>query len=172
MLFQRCARLGVFLVMLPGYVLSQESKPKFQIVAEVSDASGAVLVGATVQVQGISAPTKFSGTTNEMGKFRIQLEAEKYTVSIMEWGFKTLVQQLEVTSAEDQRFSFVLEPASAAMPGPCCSVPDPGLETEMSKLPDQLVLPPTPVLPPIKLHAPRRSPIVRFFSGIRQQLGF
>jgi hypothetical protein len=44
-----------------------------------------------------------------VGDFRIQSEAGKYTVSIIESGFKTLTQQVEVTSVEDQRFSFVLE---------------------------------------------------------------
>ena len=129
------------------------------------------MMGATVHGQGISAPTKFRGVTNEVGEFRIQLEAGTYIVSIMEFGFKTLTQQVEVTSVEDQRFSFVLEASPAAVPGPCCFVADP-METEMSKLSDQLVLPPSPVVPPIKLHAPRRSPMARFFSAIGHQFGF
>jgi hypothetical protein len=158
------------MIMLPGYVLSQESRPKFQIVAGVSDASGAVLVGVAVQVQGISAAMKFHGATNELGKFRIQLAAGEYSVTIMELGFKTLTQQIEVTSVENQQFSFVLEPALVAATGPCCFASI--LETEMSKLSDQLVLPPSPMVPPIKLPAPRRSPIARFFSAIGQQLGF
>jgi hypothetical protein len=42
MLFHRSATLGVLLVMVPGYVLSQGSRQKFQIGVEVFDVSGAV----------------------------------------------------------------------------------------------------------------------------------
>jgi hypothetical protein len=120
MLFQRSARLGVLLVMLPGYVLSQESRPKFPILVEVSDISGAVVVGATIQVHSISAPMKVLAATNEVGEFRIQLEAGKYTVSIMDSGFKTLTQQIEVTDVENQRFGFVLQ--IGTMCSPCVDV--------------------------------------------------
>ena len=166
MLLQRFAKLGVLLVMLPGYALSQESRPKFQIAAEVSDVSGAVLAGATVRIHAISASTEIRGTTNEVGKFLIQLEGGKYTFSIMELGFKALTQQVEVTGVEDQRFSFVLEidPRYSGYQGPCCF--EAMLETEMSRLPDRLVLPPSPVVPPLKPPTLRRNAIARFFSAI------
>jgi hypothetical protein len=176
MLFRRFVSLAVLLVLQPGYVLSQECRPKLQMVAEVSEASGAVLVGAAVQVQGISAPTKFSGTTNEIGRLRIQLEAGKYTVSVGESGFKTLTQEIEVTSVGDQRFSFVLEidPRYSGYLGPCCFQNiQLKFEPEMSELPYQLVPPPSvSLLPLIPTRAHRRNPIARFFSAIVHQLGF
>ena len=39
------------------------------------------------------------------------------------------------------------------------------LQTEMSKMPDQLVLPPSPAMAPIKLRSPRQNPIPRFFDA-------
>jgi hypothetical protein len=176
MLFRRLASLAVLLVTCQVYVLAQECRPKFQIVAEVSDPSGAVLVGATVQIQGISTPTKFRGTTNENGEFLIQLGAGKYTVSIGELGFKTRTQQIEVTSIEDQPFSFVLEIDSlhSGYQGPCCFQNfQLAFEPELSELPYQLVPPPSvSLLPLIPTRAHHRNPIARFFSGIGHQLGF
>jgi len=46
------------------------------------------------------------------------------------------------------------------------------IPTEMAKLSDQLVLPPSPVMPPIKPRSQRRNPIGRLFSDIGQLLGF
>jgi hypothetical protein len=175
MLFRHFASLAVVLVIIPGCVLSRECRPKFQIVGEVLDPSGAILAGGTVQVQGISTPTKFGGTTNEIGKFRTQLEAGKYTVSIEKLGFKTLTQQIEVTSVGEQRFGFVLEIDSrnSGYQGPCCFPLQRALQPEMSELPYQLVPPPSvSLLPLIPTRAHRRNPIARFFSAIGRQLGF
>jgi|SRR5580704_1645436 hypothetical protein len=119
MFFRRTARLGVLLVMLPGYALSQESGPKVLILVEITDISGAAVPGATVQIQHVSPPNKFLGATNEVGEFHIQLAAGKYTVSIMDSGFKTLTQQIEVTNAENQRFDFVLQVGTCS---PCVEV--------------------------------------------------
>jgi hypothetical protein len=175
MLFERCIRLGLLLVIPPSYVLAQESSPKLQIVGEVLDVSGAAIADATVQVQGISAPTKLSANTNQAGQFRPLLESGKYDITIMRSGFKTLTQQVEVTSVGEQRFSFVLEIDSrnSGYQGPCCFQNQPVFQPEMSELPHQLVPPPSvSLLPLIPPRAHSRNPIARFFSAIGRQLGF
>jgi hypothetical protein len=119
MLFRLCAGLCVLLVMLPGYVLSQESGPKVLVLVQLTDISGAVVPSAIVQVQRVSPPSKFLGATNELGELRLQLEAGKYTVSIMDSGFKTITQQITVSRVENQRFGFVLEIGTCS---PCVEV--------------------------------------------------
>jgi hypothetical protein len=179
MLFQLCARLAALLLVLPSLVLSQDSTQKFQITAVVTDNSGAVVPGTTIQVQDISTAMKFSGTTNGIGNFTIPVEPRRYDVSISKLGFKTLTEQIEVKSGSDQRFSFVLMRDETRFEiwtcSPCLPIAS---DTRMSQLPvqsvlpDQLVLSPSPVVPPITQYRRHRNPIAHFFSAIGRRLGF
>jgi hypothetical protein len=85
----------------------------------------------------------------------------------MQPGFETLAQ-VEVVSRENQRFSFVLQPGPLQVCSLCVGDgTGPMSEPEMSKLPDLLVLPQSPVVPQLKATNLQRNPIARLLSALR-----
>src|SRR5216683_2787108 len=67
------------------------------ISGDVTDASGAVVPGATVTVENLGTAEKRTATTTSTGSFRVpDLAIGKYRVTATAEGFKTLVQSSEV----------------------------------------------------------------------------
>jgi hypothetical protein len=127
---------------------------------------------ATITATNLGTGQKQSVTTDQRGKFHFaKLSPGKYSVTIFllehpeSWTFG-----LWITEANQVWASI----SACEVPSLSYQPPAPlfmFVETERSKLSDQLVLPASPVVPPIKLHDPRRSPIARFFSAIGHKLG-
>ena len=70
------------------------------IIGTVSDASGAVIPGATVVVKNNATATEFNATTNEQGGFTIPaVDPGTYTVTVTLMGFKTAVVSDVVVNA-------------------------------------------------------------------------
>src|SRR6202795_2348247 len=74
------------------------------ITGNVTDASGAVIAGATVAVENLGTNQKRTATTSRSGNFDIpDLAIGKYKVSATEEGFKTAVQTVEVLTGAVSR---------------------------------------------------------------------
>ncbi len=79
------------------------------ITGDVTDASGAVIGGATVIVENLGSNQKRTATTTSTGGFRVpDLAIGKYKVTATAEGFKTLVQTAEVLTGAVTRAEFKL----------------------------------------------------------------
>ncbi len=85
------------------------------IVGTVSDASGAVVPNATVQVVNDETDAKFKGASNSTGYYSIPyLPYGKYSLSANASGFKTFnVQAIEVAAATTTTINISLTVGSA-----------------------------------------------------------
>ena len=80
----------------------------------VTDASGAVIVGATVTAKNLSTGSSRQATTGDIGQFSIpQLEIGTYEVSVTKGGFKIYKETVTVRSGENARITSKLEVGSA-----------------------------------------------------------
>jgi len=80
----------------------------------VTDASGAVIVGAKVTVKSLSTGASRETTTNDIGQFSVaQLELGSYEVSIEKNGFKLNKETAVVRSGENTRLASKLEVGGA-----------------------------------------------------------
>jgi hypothetical protein len=79
------------------------------ISGDVTDASGAVVAGATITVENLGTNEKRSATSNASGSFRVpDLAIGKYRVTATAEGFKTLVEAAEVLTGAVARVEFKL----------------------------------------------------------------
>jgi Carboxypeptidase regulatory-like domain/TonB dependent receptor/TonB-dependent Receptor Plug Domain len=79
------------------------------ISGDVTDASGAVVAGATVTVENLGTSEKRTATTTSSGSYRVpDLAIGKYKVAATAEGFKTLVQTTEVLTGAVSRAEFKL----------------------------------------------------------------
>jgi hypothetical protein len=79
------------------------------ITGTVTDASGAVIAGATVTVENLGTNQKRTATTSRSGNFDVpDLAIGKYKVSATSEGFKTVVQAVEVLTGAVSRAEFKL----------------------------------------------------------------
>ena len=79
------------------------------ISGDVTDASGAVVAGATITVENLGTAEKRTATTTSTGSFRVpDLAIGKYKVTASAEGFKTLVQTSEVLIGAVTRAEFKL----------------------------------------------------------------
>src|SRR5687767_6362574 len=85
--------LSVCLVALAGTPASaQGGRTTTSLSGTVTDASGAVIPGATVAVKNNATATEFHATTNESGSFTVpSVDPGSYTVTVTLMGFKTAV---------------------------------------------------------------------------------
>ena len=75
-----------------GPALAQGGSTAASIIGTVTDASGAVIPGATVEVKNNATATTFNATTNDQGGFTIPaVDPGSYTVTVTLMGFKTAV---------------------------------------------------------------------------------
>jgi hypothetical protein len=80
------------------------------ISGEVTDASGAVVAGATIAVENLGTSEKRTATTTASGSFRVpDLAIGKYKLTATAEGFKTLVQPAEVLTGAVTRAEFKLQ---------------------------------------------------------------
>ena len=80
----------------------------------VTDASGAVVVGAKVTVKNLSTGATREATTSDIGQFSIaQLEIGSYEVSIEKGGFKIYRETTTVRSGENARLAAKLDVGTA-----------------------------------------------------------
>jgi hypothetical protein len=80
----------------------------------VTDASGAVVVGAKVTIKSLSTGTMRETVTSDVGQFSVaQLEIGGYEVAIEKSGFKTYKGTTTVRSGENSRLAAKLEIGSA-----------------------------------------------------------
>jgi hypothetical protein len=87
-------------VAFSGTAWAQGGSTASSIIGTVSDASGAVIPGATVVVKSNSTGTEFNATTNEQGGFTIPaVDPGTYTVTVTLMGFKTAVVSDVVVNA-------------------------------------------------------------------------
>jgi hypothetical protein len=97
-----CSWLMVALmsVAIGGEAWAQGGSTASSIIGTVSDASGAVIPGATVVVKSNSTGTEFNATTNEQGGFTIPaVDPGTYTVTVTLMGFKTAIVSDVVVNA-------------------------------------------------------------------------
>jgi hypothetical protein len=79
------------------------------ISGDVTDASGAVVAGATVTVENVGTSEKRTARTTASGSYRVpDLAIGKYKVTATAEGFKTLVQTAEVLTGAVSRADFKL----------------------------------------------------------------
>src|SRR3984893_1183574 len=79
------------------------------ITGNVTDASGAVIAGATITVENLGTNQKRTATTSRSGNFDVpDLAIGKYKVSASAEGFKTAVQTVEVLTGAVSRAEFKL----------------------------------------------------------------
>jgi hypothetical protein len=75
-----------------GTAWAQGGSTASSIIGTVTDASGAVIPGATVVVKSNATATEFNATTNDQGSFTIPaVDPGTYTVTVTLMGFKTAV---------------------------------------------------------------------------------
>jgi hypothetical protein len=80
------------------------------ISGEVTDASGAVVAGATISVQNLGTNDRRTATTTKSGSFDVpDLAIGKYKVTATAEGFKTVVQTAEVVTGAVTRAEFKLQ---------------------------------------------------------------
>src|ERR1700719_1187673 len=97
------------LLLLIGLSLSTAQTITGTISGDVTDASGAVVAGATITVQNLGTNQKRTATTSKSGNFDVpDLAIGKYKVTASAEGFKTLVQTSEVLTGAVTRAEFKL----------------------------------------------------------------
>jgi hypothetical protein len=80
----------------------------------VTDPSGAVLVGATVDAQSVATNVVSSTTTNERGFYVLQVPVGIYDIRVTSGGFRTQVREkVQVTIGSDLAIDFSMTLASA-----------------------------------------------------------
>jgi hypothetical protein len=80
------------------------------ISGDVTDASGAVVAGATISVQNLGTNERRTATTTKSGNFDVpDLAIGKYKVTATAEGFKTVVQTAEVVTGAVTRAEFKLQ---------------------------------------------------------------
>jgi len=80
------------------------------ISGDVTDASGAVVAGATISLQNLGTNEKRTATTTKSGSFDVpDLAIGKYKVTATAEGFKTVVQTAEVVTGAVTRAEFKLQ---------------------------------------------------------------
>jgi hypothetical protein len=100
--------LAVSLLVI-GLSLSTAQTITGTISGDVTDASGAVVAGATITVQNLGTNQKRTATTSRSGNFDVpDLAIGKYKVTASAEGFKTLVQTSEVLTGAVTRAEFKL----------------------------------------------------------------
>ena len=83
---------ALMLVVAASSASAQGGSTAASIIGTVSDASGAVIPGATVVVKNNATNTEFNATSNEQGGFTIPaVDPGVYTVTVTLMGFKTAV---------------------------------------------------------------------------------
>ena len=94
-----CAAMLIAVGSTPAF--AQGGSTAASIIGTVSDASGAVIPGATVVVKNNATGTEFNATTNEQGGFTIPaVDPGTYTVTVSLMGFKTaVVNKVNVNAA-------------------------------------------------------------------------
>src|ERR1700719_132169 len=97
------------LLLLIGLSLSTAQTITGTISGGVTDASGAVVAGATITVENLGTNQKRTATTSRSGNFDVpDLAIGKYKVSASAEGFKTAVQTVEVLTGAVSRAEYKL----------------------------------------------------------------
>jgi hypothetical protein len=95
-----CLLAALMSVASSGTAWAQGGSTAASIIGTVSDASGAVIPGATVLVKNNGTATEFNATTNDQGGFTIPaVDPGTYTVTVTLMGFKTAVLNNVVVNA-------------------------------------------------------------------------
>jgi hypothetical protein len=94
-----CAAMLIAVTSAPAF--AQGGSTAASIIGTVTDASGAVIPGATVVVKNDGTATEFNATTNDQGGFTIPaVDPGTYTVTVSLMGFKTaVVNKVNVNAA-------------------------------------------------------------------------
>jgi hypothetical protein len=87
-------------IVVSAAAFAQGGRTASSIIGTVTDASGAVIPGASVVVKNAATGTEFTATTNEQGGFTIPaIDPGTYTVTVTLSGFKTAVANDVVVNA-------------------------------------------------------------------------
>jgi hypothetical protein len=87
-------------IVVSAAAFAQGGRTASSIIGTVTDASGAVIPGASVVVKNAATGTEFTATTNEQGGFTIPaVDPGTYTVTVTLSGFKTAVANDVVVNA-------------------------------------------------------------------------
>jgi len=99
----------------PALQVSQNGGTAGSLNGGVSDQSGAVIVGATVQVSN-AAGLKFTATSNEQGNYVIKnVPPGSYTITVTAPGFKTFTaDSVKISAGVDLPLDALLEPAGTS----------------------------------------------------------
>jgi hypothetical protein len=102
-------RVALLLLVLAGSVAAQEFRGS--IAGQVTDPSGAVIPGATVEVKNLGTNVVTTVTTNDEGLFTVQfLLPGKYTVRVTSQGFNTAVREgVEIRVGDKLTLDFTME---------------------------------------------------------------
>jgi catecholate siderophore receptor len=79
----------------------------FPVIGSVSDQNGSAVVGATVEIS--QSAQRLSLSTNDKGEFSVSLAPGIYDLVVRAAGFKTLLQKISVTEAENTPIRLVLK---------------------------------------------------------------
>lgn len=94
-----------------GSAFAQGGTTASSLIGTVSDASGAVIPGASVTVKNNATATEFTATTNEQGSFTIPaVDPGTYTITVALMGFKTgVLNGVRVNAATPASVRLTLE---------------------------------------------------------------
>jgi carboxypeptidase family protein/TonB-dependent receptor-like protein len=105
--------LSFVLFLVPMLALGQTETG--QITGTISDATGAIVVGAKVAAKSVSTDATRETTTNGSGNYTISgLKPDTYEVTVEATGFKKLVRRVQVAVGSNNDLSAQLEIGSAA----------------------------------------------------------
>jgi outer membrane receptor protein involved in Fe transport len=87
-----------------------------EVVGTATDASGAVIAGATVQLTNVETDEKFTATTNSAGQYTFPLlKPSRYTLTVSSPGFKTAtIEPFAIAGGDHAREDAHLEIGSAS----------------------------------------------------------
>src|SRR5262245_21142776 len=97
------------ILLLPAALLAQETRASLS--GTITDATGAVVVSATVRLTNVDTSVAFTTTSNETGQYRfLFLNPGKYKLTAELPGFKTFERDnIEVSVSQSGTLPIVLE---------------------------------------------------------------
>ncbi|HEY2932543.1 MAG TPA: carboxypeptidase regulatory-like domain-containing protein [Acidobacteriota bacterium] len=132
-----CVRLSFLLLFLGSLFCGSVSAQEFQgtLLGRVTDASRAVLPGASIIVTNQETNTSVSSVTNDEGNYRVPfLLPGNYLVAVEAPGFKKIVQKVHLSAGSQSTLDFTMEVGEISATVTVSSGQAPLLETSNADL--------------------------------------
>jgi hypothetical protein len=105
--------VAVVTLCFASYLAAQTDTAR--LIGTISDATGAVLSGATVTVTNSGTSRTVTAKTNDSGEYVVNaLQAGKYHIEVSQTGFKTASADITLEVSQVQEISLQLEPGSVS----------------------------------------------------------